>query len=697
MPTNNQDKLAQTTEPNIGELRSDFNRSYSDERFTNRIRQSDETRFATWDGQTDDGKKHAKDLKAPAFPWEGASDTRIRLADELCKFQVNLFNSAVTRAALNVSGTESRDDESAAAIGLYLRWMLNVLLQPDWEDELELHSEYAAQYGWSVLHIAWERCNAQVPRKITLQSLAGHCGVQDPQTFDRLAAQLSDPTKHEMMADLFLASNEGLTRAKVLKHIKELAKTGETTFEMPEEVKNLPRIVALRPYHDVLFPPETEDWQRARVIFRRDYYTVTELDQKAASGEWDKTFVEEVKKTAGQHSQVWDYALSPVIGDTERIEDHQNMVEVVHAYSRRTTDSGNPGIYLTVFSPYMGENGTNKELYGRHELVTEQGETYPFEVFRLERTRRSPIESRGIAELVRTWQNEYKAQADMVFDRSSFDTLPPIKVPLRYGQRLKIGPGSQLSEQRPGDISWMDSPKRGTELSFELMKQITYRADRYFGRFNEEIPPAETQLTQQANVTKWLRHMSCVITRIWNLVQQFDDDERFAKVTGTGLPIPRDPGQHNFELKFDVRELDSEFVEKKLQAISNFVLPEDNMGIVDRTKLIRKKLQVIDPTLPNELVVETAEASQAMFKETNNQVALMSLGNQPEFLENDPSANIRLQFMMQIIQSNPKYQQQLQSDQQFQELVQAYAQNLQMSVMQQQNKQVGRLGVNPNA
>jgi len=191
--------------------------------------------------------------------------------------------------------------------------------------------------------------------------------------------------------------------------------------------------------------------------------------------------------------------------------------------------------------------------------------------------------------------------------------------------------------------------------------------------------------------------MSSVIGRIWDLTQVFDTDERFAMVTGTDMPLPRDPKKYNFTLNFDVRELDNEFVEKKLQAISQFVLPEDTMGIVDRTKLIRKKLQVIDPTLADELVIEQAEASQQMFDEMNSQVALMSLGNQPNFVESDPSAGIKMQFVQQIIQGNPKYQKQMQEDEQFAQLVQQFAQNLQMSITQQQNAQIGRIGVNPNA
>ena len=253
-----------------------------------------------------------------------------------------------------------------------------------------------------------------------------------------------------------------------------------------------------------------------------------------------------------------------------------------------------------------------------------------------------------------------------------------------------------MAEQRPNDISWMEPPRRGSELAFQLINDITIRTDRYFGRPNAAIPPVETQLNQQAYVHRWLRHMSSVVGRMWELTQKFDSDERFAQVTGTNMGIPREPNKYNLSLHFDIRELDNEFVQKKLQAISQFVLPEDTMGIVDRTKLIRKKLQVIDPTLATELVTEEAEATKKMFDDVNNQVALMALGNQPSFVENDPSAGIKLQFMQQIIASNPKYQELLQGDEQFQQLVQAFSQNLNMSMMQQQNKQIGRIGVNPN-
>jgi len=73
----------------------------------------------------------------------------------------------------------------------------------------------------------------------------------------------------------------------------------------------------------------------------------------------------------------------------------------------------------------------------------------------------------------------------------------------------------------------------------------------------------------------------------------------------------------------------------------------------------------------------------------------MLLGNEVLYQENDPAAQTKMQFTQQVMQNNPKAQAALQQDENFQQLFQNYIKNLQMSVMQQQNAQIGRLGVTP--
>ena len=54
-------------------------------------------------------------------------------------------------------------------------------------------------------------------------------------------------------------------------------------------------------------------------------------------------------------------------------------------------------------------------------------------------------------------------------------------------------------------------------------------------------------------------------------------------------------------------------------------------------------------------------------------------------------------YLQDIMSKNPKAQQAQQADPVFTMLLQNYVKNLQMSIMQQQNKQKGRSGVSPVA
>jgi len=65
------------------------------------------------------------------------------------------------------------------------------------------------------------------------------------------------------------------------------------------------------------------------------------------------------------------------------------------------------------------------------------------------------------------------------------------------------------------------------------------------------------------------------------------------------------------------------------------------------------------------------------------------------YKENDPTAETRMQYVQDIISKNPKAQMAAQQDPVFQTLMQNYVKNMQMSVMQQQNAQIGRTGVTP--
>jgi hypothetical protein len=86
--------------PDIGDLLDEYNRSMVNSSQGNLATKFDNIRFCRWNGQTDDGKKWSKwrEEGSPAWPFEGASDVRLRLVDSTCNELSALLVTAYQRA-----------------------------------------------------------------------------------------------------------------------------------------------------------------------------------------------------------------------------------------------------------------------------------------------------------------------------------------------------------------------------------------------------------------------------------------------------------------------------------------------------------------------------------------------------------------------------------------------------------------------
>lgn len=121
----------------------------------------------------------------------------------------------------------------------------------------------------------------------------------------------------------------------------------------------------------------------------------------------------------------------------------------------------------------------------------------------------------------------------------------------------------------------------------------------------------------------------------------------------------------------------------------------DTGGVLNRNKLTEMMIQAIAPEVAKDLILNPQDASRQMFKDVQSDIGMMLLGNEALYQENDPAAPTKLQYAQQIMQANPKAQAALQQDQNFQALFNNYVKSLQMSIMQQQNATIGRIGVTP--
>lgn len=699
---NNEDELVFASDtPNIPYLYSEYQRSTQNGGNTANIAENDDIRLARWAGQTDDGKKHSEDRMNGdgAFPFEGASDVRCRLVDRTINDLVSMMVTTFDRCQIKVKGTEFSDSENSATANVLMSWLLESRIRSEVRKEAELLAQYGTQYGWAGLHVIWEQemgTRFQTIRMDDLVAMVQQAVQMNPEaTIKDLPNAIMNPEQEDYAVDLIMQYLKTVNPKDVKKAVRELRKDGHANIPETFISKNQPLIVALKPYDEISFPPETIEIQKARVVFRRTYVTEVELRAMAKMEGWSESFVDQAVNCMGMQSQFNDPNLLPAAALINyQVSRQDNLIELVYAYSRLIDENGIQGIYQTIFCPQAGS-----EDYASHGLLGYAHNKYPFVIYRRERTRRAIMESRGVPEIAQTDQEEIKAQHDAIRDRTAFTTLPPILVKKRLGGINKIAPGIHLPVTSADDYRFMPTPTGDSGTAFNLIDRVEMNHASYFGLPHPNIMPQKTQTTQQFIINNWLDVWSESFAMVFSLMLQYMQPEEIESITGKPLPqnMSSVSNMFDFQVKYDVRELDTNFVIEKLKAITQFVLPLDAGGVIDKNKLVKAAVEAIDPDKAKELIINTGTASQLLYKNIQSDLGLMMLGNEAQYVENDPSAATKMQYLQDIMGKNPKAQQAMQSDPHFRAMLENYMKNLQMSVSQQQNKQIGRTGVTPVA
>jgi hypothetical protein len=281
--------------------------------------------------------------------------------------------------------------------------------------------------------------------------------------------------------------------------------------------------------------------------------------------------------------------------------------------------------------------------------------------------------------------------------------LPPINTyKMPWDVKYRFGPATQNLVMPGKEPRFMDIPSAGVAAALQALERIDIQAATYFSLSHPLLPPDRSQMGQAKAVQNFLLMWSRALQQMVSLAQAYMADAEFARVTGAPegwLESNRNRlGVLAVELAFDVRELNEELTMKRIEAVNTAVLPTDVQGVVARNKWVEFQLRAINPAWAKELIMPASEASDGIHRQVRDDIAQMFLGNPAAMVENDPTAGAKLQFARQIVQQNPNYQQALANQEsRFAQLMQVYVQNLTFSVTQEQNKQIGRIGVNPEA
>lgn len=654
--------------------------------FAERKQRNYDVRHALWAGQSPDGRKRGAALGKNPFPWEGASDTRLRLADALVNESVSLLTNAFFKAKVQLQPVESGDAASRVAAETALRWMLWQHCADDFRREVELLANYQEQYGLGIMHVTWRRTTRTERAVLTLQEIGERLIETQDAAWQVLLDSIMDAGQ-EADAVAMLGDLVGREAGSVAV-VRGLREAGAAEYERAYIFENRPEFVALEPWEDVLFPVDTGDLQRARWIAWREDVSETELRERVLTEGYDADWVEEALRHKG--GRAW--RMSDLRGDFAGAE--RELVEVWNYYYRSNGEDGATRVSYCVLHEAVPGKVALADL-----LPFAHGQ-YPFVEFARERTSRCLVESRGVPEIVESAQNEIKIQRDYRADRSSIAVLPPVRVPANRGKlSLVFGPGAQVAERRPNEFGWM-SPPPFDQGTIEVEASTRRDVDGYFGRISPNVPQPLTMLMQQTAVDRWLRSCKAVVGQAFALMQQYLTDVEVMRVTGT-LPqafrVSREAIQGRFDLsaEFDVRDLDAETLAAKLDFIVKMIVPLDVAGVLDRAGLVEFAMGAIDPGLAARLVRSQQAATAQEAEEEQLAFTKIAAGTEPALPQQGQNAQLRAQVLQGIVQANPQVQERFAKDEIFRRMIEARLQAFQFQIQQSQNAQIGRVGAVP--
>lgn len=652
-----------------------------------------DTRFCVWPGQSEDGRKHKEDLGVDAFPFEGASDRRVMLVDALINEDVEILTAAFWGAKLKAVPTSFARLGDAALVNVLLEWVRSTGMRQQLIDEVELLAQYmnGDDPGAAVLGVFWEESHRTRRVEVSLLELES-VGVP--------AAMLERENVNRV--DQLFAVARGLARQRGMRVDRGAIEAALEAFDADEfaqslelplrVVKGRPAVRAYRLGSDIFMDFSEDDLQDCRAIFTRERLNPTQLRARVDEEGWDEEWVDLLLETAPRELHNDALEVEDDVSDSSRETEAAQWREVWTVLRWvMPEDSGAPEVWKTVFSPKVAERVALDEPLGYSHGM------YPFWLFLRERVSRGMLSSRGISRIATSHQTDIKSNQDSRNNALQLSVAPPFtRKVVRGGVMLGLAPFKEVRVRHKDDFNWL-TPPPFPSAAMKMEEATRMEVDDYFGRVRPDGSPTRSMVKQQRMVDRWLGRWSGVFGQIMSLVQQYMDASELAAILSVETRQEvRDvdlSGEYTLNLSFDVRDLDMEFLDKKLTLLTK-VVGFDTQGIVDMT-LVKELIHAVDPFLARERVRDVGNVTEQEQQDERMNVVLMSAGIEPPMREKGQNHALRLQTIQETIQASPKLAEQFESDEDFRARVENRLKHLDFVSKQGQRAAAGAVGAKP--
>lgn len=662
-----------------------------------------------WAGQALDGRKHAGEEGEDAFPFEGASDTRVRATKEQIRDHVTLaqfaFDNAKVQAETVRPFAEGQARQSNQATKL-LKWQLGTQLRAQLDLEIPLAFNWRFGYGAALLGVDWWQCRRLEEHDLTIPMLAdivsAQTGAPPVEALMQVQSALTDPALEDRFVSFIQSLSPIVTAGQARKIVHDLQQLRTATIQVPYTFRSQPRMTALRPGVDVLFRDLTGDLQEEPWVAWRERISDTDLYDRIETEEYDPGFVAEAIQRKGEGSDdVWlrqtlaergEYGGYATRGGW--VNSYANTIELYHFYYKARV-KGTPCVYRTIFNPAVVGKNLKEPLYAWHGIHPYKHGLYPMVPMRFEKEDRPICSSRGIAELTYNWEQELKAQADGLADRTALVNAPPLIVPYNKVAAVRgtFGPREVLGVNRPNEIQWMPLPPTdGTPV--QVMQAVKQRIREFFCIAGEDLDPEMKHMRVQQVVKAVLAECGMAYEMMFQLDQQYLPDKEVEQTVGplaTPFQVSREEiqEQHVIRVTFDARMIDEDYVQTKMDLIGK-AMAFNQGGNANTGVLMKSVFEMIDPDIADKVIENDQVSAQREQNDEKSAITQMMAGlepDKPQFANHQ----LRLQVLQQWLQM-PGVAQKVQGD----EITSALVKNrvkFHMNQIQQyqQNPQIGRM------
>ena len=641
-----------------------------------------------WDGQSCNGLRVDTD-EEEAWPFDGASDQRVRWGDTAFQEYVALMTVALDRCKVEVecSGTQEGATR-AAAVAKVLKWCRRKL-GADWYVQVMALLRYvlvdtpavaAMDVGWMVkktMGVAELDANELEAEYAAAMEALGEAGREAAAIEFRAMLEGEAAASQEPLAR-WLVSAKKVREKDAGAVIEALAQDGECEALVEAEAWEGPYMKALRYGDDFMLPPATEDFDTASPLFRQEWIGETELRERAANEGWDEKWVEETLKHKG--ANLYDTR------DYESADDMKDMVNLVWCYTTSVDAEGATTRYVSVLSLADGS------AFGKRVVRARRGK-WQTVFFRREVLANNCLASRGLAHICCPDQGLAKQLKDSANNNAIISCLPMIKAKGARVRNVMYEPFRAVPMGQNDDLTFMQPPAYPAAAK-EMVKELKDDLYAYLGLTNGTTDVT----TRTSSFTAFMLAQFCeLMKRLVEAAQDYASDEALMSVTGEadtrGVRHEDLDGDFQLSLKFDPANMDHKDLIDRVTALGQIIAPLDAKNEIDRGPVLRNAFAQLFPECYDESFRSSEEIVGDDIKDEEQNFMKLKAGLMPAMdTEGKWNYQARLEWHQRMAGENPDAIEEMspRAQENYQRWLAALRQ---MATQFGENAEIGRTGV----